>query len=186
MMLKHLEKQYSIIHIAGREYKVRYSLNCLLCLEMTYKPLSEILKVEYENWNIEDVLQLARAAMCDLPENYKAVNRRDFEQVRPTLSELGEIVEMRDLPLLRLEIINAIINSMPQTDRTETVQDNAEAINEGHLRAMYCDVIGLPERQFWRSNYREISNKIDCYLEVKGLKETPTSIINQFDDGELF
>ena len=154
-MLKYLEKQCSIIHIAGREYKVRYSLNCLLCLEMTYKPLSEILKVEYENWNIEDVLQLTRAAMCDLP-------------------------------LLRLEIINAIINSMPQTDRTETVQDNAEATNEGHLRAMYCDVIGLPERQFWRSNYREISNKIDCYLEVKGLKETPTSIINQFDDGELF
>lgn len=185
-MLKYLEKQYSIIHIAGREYKVRYSLNCLLCLEVMYKPLSEILKVPYTDWTAEDVLQLTRAAMCDLPRNYKAVNRRDFENVRPTLSELGKSVEMQDLPLLRLEIINAIINSMPQTDGSETAEDDPQAANEGHLRAMYCDVIGLPERRFWRSNHREINDRINCYLEVKGLKETPTSIINQFDDGKLF
>ena len=37
-MLKNIDKHYSIIHIAGREYRIRYSLNALLCLEILYKP----------------------------------------------------------------------------------------------------------------------------------------------------
>ena len=88
-MLKDIIRHYSVIHISGREYHIRYSLNALLCLEMTYKPLSELLKVPYMDWSIEDVLQLAHAAMCSLPENRKAVTFRDFDYVEPTLAELG-------------------------------------------------------------------------------------------------
>ena len=55
-MLKNLTKQYSVIHIAGKEYRVRYSLNALLCLEMTYKPLNEILAIPYREWGMEDVI----------------------------------------------------------------------------------------------------------------------------------
>lgn len=65
-MLKDLIKGYSTIHIAGREYRARYSLNALLCLEMTYKPLDEILATPYPRWTLDDVIQLAHAAMCCL------------------------------------------------------------------------------------------------------------------------
>ena len=81
IMLKDLIPQYSTIHIADREYHVRYSLNALLCLEMTYKPLSEILQTEWQEWSIEDVLQLSHAAMCGRPCNRKAVNARNFHAV---------------------------------------------------------------------------------------------------------
>ncbi len=173
-MLKQLEKQYSIIHIAGREYRVRYSLNCLLCLEMMYKPLNVILQTNYTKWSIEDVLQLARAAMCDLPRNYKAVNRRDFENVRPTLSELGKKILPQGLPLLKLEIINAILGAMP--DKQENTETVTTVTDEGHLRAMCCDIIGLPEGWFWSSTHKEIAERIDYYLEAKGVKDIPTLV----------
>ena len=149
MMLRDLVRQYSVIHIAGREYRVRYSLNAMLCLEMTYKPLSEILTQPYSQWTIDDVLQLVRAAMCCLPENYKAVNRRDFEHIRPTVAELGELIQPEDLPLLRLEIIAAVIAYMP------------------------VDVMHRPESEYWSSTNKEITERIDCYLEASGQKEAP-------------
>lgn len=185
MMLKDLIKKYSIIHIAGREYKVRYSLNCLLCLEMTYKPLSEILKIKYADWETEDVLQLVRAAMCDMHQNYKAVNRRDFDHVKPSLAELGQMIDIADLPLLKLEIVNALIDSMPVREpHANNDEEPTSAAKEGHLRAMYCDILGRSDDEFWRSNQREIGERINFYLETKGLKDTPILVKNDFDDDE--
>lgn len=178
-MLKDLIPQYSTIHIADREYHVRYSLNALLCLEMTYKPLSEILQTEWQNWNIEDVLQLCHAAMCGRPCNRKAVNARNFHAVKPTLAELGEIISMEELPKLRLEIISAIINSMPESSPDDKPSD--KSANEGHQRAVYVDIIGRPEHEYWNSTNREITNRINCYLEAKGLKDTPTQV-QAFDE----
>ena len=176
-MLKDLIQNHSIIHIAGREYRVRYSLNALLCLEMTYKPLSELLKVPYMDWSIEDVLQLVHAAMCSLPENRKAVSYRDFDYVEPTLSELGEVISMEDLPLLRLELADAILSSLPSSAEDRDREDYpARAMNEGHQRAMYVDVIGRPESEYWESTNKEIAQRIDCYLEVRGEKEPPVLV----------
>lgn len=175
MMLRDLVRQYSVIHIAGREYRVRYSLNAMLCLEMTYKPLSEILTQPYSQWTIDDVLQLVRAAMCCLPKNFKAVNRRDFENVKPTVAELGELIQPEDLPLLRLEIIAAVIASMPAAAGNRDHDPNAvdRAISEGHQRAMYVDVMHRPESEYWSSTNKEITERIDCYLEASGQKEAP-------------
>lgn len=177
-MLTDLIKQYNIIHIAGREYRVRCSLNALLCLEMTYKPLSELLKTSFANWSIEDVLHLVRALMCSLPENRKAVNNRDFDNVQPSLSELGELISARDLPLLRLEIVKAVIDSLPEKEKTEEQPDNEpkRAMNEGHQRAMYVDIMGRPEQEFWNSTNKEIISRIDSYLEAKGEKEAPVLV----------
>ena len=178
-MLKDLIKQYSTLHIANREYRVRYSLNCLLCLELTYKPLSEILQTEWQEWSIEDVLQLCHAAMCDRSCNRKAVNSRNFHAVKPTLAELGEIIDMKELPSLRLEIISAIINSMPESSPYEKPPE--KSANEGHQRAIYVDVIGRPEQEYWNSTNREITSRINYYLEAKGLKDTPTQV-QTFDE----
>lgn len=178
-MLKDLIKTYSTIHFAGREYHVRYSLNALLCLEMTYKPLSDILQTEWQEWSIEDVLQLCHAAMCDMPWNKKAVNARNFQAVKPTLSELGELITMKELPSLRLEIISAIINSMPESSPDE--KPSEKSANEGHQRAVYVDIMGRPEGEYWSSTNREITDRINYYLEAKGLKDTPTQV-QTFDE----
>lgn len=177
MMLTDLIRQYSVIHIAGREYRVRYSLNALLCLEMTYKPLGEILKQPYSQWAIEDVIQLVHASMCCLPKNFKAVNRRDFDNVRPTVAELGELIRPEDLPLLKLELITAIIDSMPKNINMEYEPETVEhAIAEGHQRAMYVDIMRRPEREYWSSTNKEIAERIDFYLEASGQKEAPVKV----------
>lgn len=175
-MLKDLIQHYSIIHIAGREYRIRYSLNALLCLEMMYKPLSELLKTPFTDWSIEDVLQLVHAAMCSLPENARAVAYRDFTSVTPGLAELGELIAPADLPLLRLEIADAVIAALPVRNDEPESAGPKRAMNEGHQRAMYVDVIGRPEGEYWDSTNREIAQRIDCYLEVKGEKEAPVLV----------
>ncbi len=174
MSLTNIDRQHSLIHIAGREYRVRYSLNALLCLEVTYKPLTEILQTHFMDWTAEDVLQLVRAALCSCPWNRKAVSRRDFDAVSPTLSELGERIRPTDLPLLRVELMGAILDSMPSADaNAEAAETPAKAFHEGHQRALFVDVMGRSEQEYWDSTNREISQRIDCYLEVKGDKQAP-------------
>lgn len=171
-MLKDHDRIFCAIHIAGRKYRVRFSLNALRCLE-EYKPLSEILKTPYRKWSIDDVLHLAHASMCCLPKNFKAVNRRDFDNVHPTVQELGELVEAQDLPLLRRELIEAIAESLPKNTGAENADKPKRAMHEGHQKAMFVDVIGRSEREYWSSTEREVAEVIDCYMEVNGMKETP-------------
>ncbi len=181
MSLLSIDHQYSPIHIAGREYRIRYSLNALLCLEATYKPLTEILKTPFVQWTAEDVLQLTRAALCSCDENRDAVSRRDFAAVSPALSELGELIQPQDLLLLRVELMSAILDSMPSAAPAEADETPAKAFHEGHQRALFCDVMGHSESEYWNSTNREITQRIDCYLEVKGEKET-ADLVQAFDD----
>lgn len=113
---------------------MRYSLNALLCLEMTYKSLNEILAIPYREWGMEDVIQLVHAAMCGMPWNRKAVNRRDFEFVRPTVGELGEKIRMEDLPRLRTELLGAILDSMPDKKTEENTA--SQVTDKGHIFAV--------------------------------------------------
>ena len=179
-MLKDHDRTYCVIHIAGREYRVMFSLNALRSLE-EYKSLTEILKTPYRKWSIDDVLHLAHASMCCLPKNFKAVNRRDFEHVRPTVQELGEIVDVQDLPLLRMEIMEAILKSLPDPTPEADKSKPVKAMHEGHERAVYVDVMRRPEREYWNSTKREIAERMDCYFEVNGMKES-ADLVQEFDD----
>lgn len=173
-MLSDLEKKESVIHIAGREYRIRYSLNCLLCLEKIYIPIEKILETDFYKWDIDTIIHLVHAAMCDMPWNRKAVNRRDFDRINPTLQQLGEKINAADLPALRAELADALINSLPDKDEYEN--KSASSADEGHLKAFAVDVIGIPEKEFWNSNYRELDYRLNKYLEVKGMKEMPVEI----------
>ena len=177
-MLKDLIKQYSILHIGNREYRVRFSLNALLCLEVTYKPLSEIIQTDWQSWNIEDVLRLCHAAMCDMPWNRKAVNARDFERVKPTLAEIGQCIDISQLSRLKLELVTAISDSMPKVQSTQKQPENPLA--ELQLRAFYCDIMKRPEKELFESTYKEINDRTENYLVAKGLKKPPQII--QLDD----
>lgn len=177
-MLKDLIKNYSVLHIGNREYRVRFSLNCLLCLELTYKPLSEIIQTDWQSWNIEDVLRLCHAAMCDMPWNRKAVNERNFERVKPTLAEIGQSIDISQLSRLKLELVTAIADSMPKVQSTQKQPENPLA--ELQLRAFYCDIMKRPEKELFESTYKEINDRTENYLVAKGLKKPPQII--QLDD----
>lgn len=179
MSLKNLDKSYSVIHIAGREYRVRYSLNALLCLECTYKPIEEILKIPAEKWDIECILQLVRAGLCDLPKNKKAVIRRDWDNIKPTIDELGRNIDIRDFIVLRNEIIDALTNSFPEPVIGDS-GGNGE-INFEYMRSMYCDVMHRSDADFWTSNLKEIQERTNSYMEVKGLKE-PVQEMQMYED----
>ena len=176
-MLSELLQKSSIIHIAGREYQVRYSLNALLCLEMTFKPFTDVLAVDCKDWNIDTVLHLLRAAMCDLPENKPAVLLRDWDNIKPDLDDLGKIVRVQDLPRLRLEIAHAILESLP--DNSGSANNNSSdhsAVDIGHFKALCVRIVGIPEPQFMDNSYYDNMKEADHFLEVKGLKEIPVQI----------
>ena len=178
-MLRDLVKQYNILHIGNREYRVRFSLNALLCLEMIYKPLSEILKISWQSWSIEDVLQLCHAGMCDRSCNKKAVNTRNFQAVKPTLAELGALIDVSQLEMLKLELITAISDSMPKSNGNDKQEENPLA--ELQLRAFYCDIMGRSESELFSSTYKEINDRTENYLIAKGLKKPP-AIVQMLDD----
>lgn len=180
-MLTELLHSFSIIHIAGEEYRIRFSLNALLCLEMTFKPLDEILAVDCYKWDIETVVQMVRAGLCDLPENRKAVCLREWDMIQPDLQEIGGIIRMQDLPLLRLELMAAILAALPEDEGGG--DPDAPATDEGHLHALAVRVVGMSEEEFWDSSYRDIHREIDRYFEVKGMKEMP-SPVRMFDKAD--
>ena len=178
-MLRDLIKQYNILHIGNREYRVRFSLNALLCLELTYKPLSEILKTNWHDWSIEDILQLCHAGMCDRSCNRKNVNSRNFQAVKPTLAELGALIDVSQIETLKFELITAISDSMPKSQNNGKQEENPLA--ELQLRAFYCDIIGRSERELFSSTYKEINDRTENYLVAKGLKKPP-QIVQMLDD----
>lgn len=180
-MLKDLEGTYNIIHLGGEEYKTKFSMNCLLCFEIMYMPIEDVLKIPYTDWNRQAVVMLAYSSLCDVPGNYKAVNKRRFEDLQPSVPELERMIAERDIPLLRAELVNAILNSYPDPEPQNTATEHNYYSGEGHTRAIFCDIMGRSEKEYWRSSRREINNKINWYLEAKGLKERPV-IVKQFDD----
>ena len=179
MALSDLDKQYSVIHIAGKGYRVRYSLNALLCLENCYKPIEERLKIPESEWSIEDVLQLTRAALCDMPWNKKAVKNRAWGYVKPDIAELGKLIDIKDLKTLRIEIMKALTESFPEPVIGGKSSDGD--INYMHMRGLYCDVMRRSDGEFWSSSLKDIKERMDAYLEVKGLKE-PVEKVQMYED----
>lgn len=181
-MLKDLTDRVSIIHIAGREYGVKFSQDALLYLELFFIPFDELLT--RTEWDKSEIVKLCRALMCSLTDNLGAVRLRDWGRVRPSSEELAELIEDRDMPLLSAEILRAALASLPTPEPSEeTDRDKVSTVTtEGHLRALYVDVMGRPEEEFWQSTKRELLDRIDCYLEVRGMKEAPIRVKRYADE----
>lgn len=179
-MLKDLLPGFCTAHTALRDYRVRYSLNSFLYMEIMHKPIDKLLEERPDNWEIDDILHLLRAGLCHLPENDKAVSDRAFEFVAPTIAQLSEAVAVTDLPLLRYELANAILEAFPKCSGSgENTQPDAH--RDEHLRTLFVDIIGRSEEEFWRSSYDEIIRRSESWLEAKGLKE-PVQQIQMYDD----
>ena len=116
--------------------------------------------------------------MCDRSCNKKAVNARNFQAVKPTLAELGQLIDISQLSRLKFELITAISDSMPKVQTTQKQPENPLA--ELQLRAFYCDIMGRSEKELFESTYKEINDRTENYLVAKGLKKPPQII--QLDD----
>ena len=116
--------------------------------------------------------------MCDRSCNRKAVNSRKFYAVKPTLAELGELIDISQLSRLKNELIEAIVDSMPKVQNSPKQAENPLA--ELQLRALYCDVMGRSEKELFESTYKEINDRTENYLIAKGLKKPPQIV--QLDD----
>lgn len=169
----------SAINIGGREYRVRFSLNALLCLERQYKPLREIIQVDVDNWGWETVIQLAYAAMADMPWNRKAVSRRSFDRLRPSAEDINRELEPGDINRLRYELAAAVNNSLPPI--SEGSSGDSTATDEGHYYVLAKYIVGMSEAEYWQSNYRRLDYIITRYLEAKGYK-SPAIKVQQYDD----
>ena len=178
-MLASLVPQYSIIHIAGKKYRIRYTLNTLLYLEQCYKPIYQLIE-NLDAWNINDTLHLAAAAMCSLPWNKKAVIQQDWENIKPNIFELGETIESRDLRTLNAEIMHAISQSFPPpiVGKKTSGQKDIDGLR---LRAVYVDSMGRPLKELLDSTLGEVTQRIEAYNEANGYKE-PMVHVQEFDD----
>lgn len=181
-MLSKLVKKASIVHIAGKEFKIRMSLNALLYLETEYKSIKDILSIDFDKWNLKTCLHLLRAGFCDLPENRKAVSEGDFSAVLPSLADLGAAIDISDLITLRIELMHAVSDAFSTAKSAVNINSDEHRYytGYGHLRAFYVDILGRPEEEFWTSTRKEIDERIDYYLEVKGEKEKAV-IVQRYD-----
>lgn len=183
-MLKDLERTTYPLHIAGREYRIRYSLNSRLCLEQCHKPLDDMLLIRPQDWTIDDVLQLIRAGLVDLPINKKAVIGRAWANIKPSLADIGAALDDKSLLTVKIELIKALSGSYPEPVMGVDTSDFDEGRSEldyQKLRTWYVDILHRPNAEFWTSTTREIFDRIDSYLVVKGMKSTPVEV-SEFDD----
>lgn len=182
-MLKDLLPKTVTVQTTQREYEVRYSLNALLCLEMTYKPVEELLKKADTGgvyWSDDETLRVLQAGLCHKPENDRAVSDRRFDLLSPSLAQLGEAVLPDDIPLLRIKLATAVLSAYPDIrGEPSGAADNPH--KERDLRTMYVDIMHRPEEEMWQSTYDEIVERSESWLEAKGLKERPV-VIQEFDD----
>lgn len=180
MALRKMIRKTYPIHVNGREYRVAFDYNALACLESEYKPLYEIISKPADKWTMEDIAQLMRAAFCSLARNRVPVTRREFSKVRPDIWEIGQTLLFEDLATAKDELTAAILGSFPESGE-EPKDDGGKAYDEGNLRAVYVDIMGRPEAEFWSSTPAEVAYRINKYAESKGLKDPPIKF-KKYDD----
>ena len=103
--------------LGEREVYLRYNLTAQLCLEHYMGDNIDIFMMsESDNWGIDDVLHILRAGLidCFFEENEEAINRRDFDAIKPSLATLGRYVDQSGIGEIVTSIVKAVMESLPQ------------------------------------------------------------------------
>ena len=127
-MLKDLDKSKLPIEIGGLNLYLRYNLTAMRYLEEHYENVSEIMGKHIEEMETRDVLHLLRAGLidCYFDKNKDAINEGRFDDVVPTLADLGHVLDESDTSEIALQIVQALIQSMPVPPVGEVKKKNAE------------------------------------------------------------
>ena len=113
-MLKDIDNIKIPVKIGEKQLYLRYNLNSRLYLEyMT--DYDKLTNTPPDLWSVEDTLHYLRALLIDnyYEDNKDSINMRDFDSVKPTISELGQLLSDFDIDELILSITEAIVTSLP-------------------------------------------------------------------------
>lgn len=127
-MLKDLDKSKLPVEIGGLNLYLRYNLTAMRYLEEHYDDINDIMGKHVEEMEAKDVLHLLRAGLidCYFDKNKDAINEGRFDDVVPTLADLGHVLDESDTSEIALQIVQALIQSMPVPPVGEVKKKNAE------------------------------------------------------------
>lgn len=114
-MLKDIDIVKIPFEFNGEERYLRYNMNSRLYLEyMCEKP--DILKKDTKYWTYDDLFHLFRAMLMDsfYSENKEYIERREFENVRPKLSEIGRYLDEYGTQKLMQTLLQGIVSFFPE------------------------------------------------------------------------
>ena len=117
-MLKDLEPLTVEITLGGEKMYLRYNLNARRYLEE-----------DTTDWTAEEVIHILRAGLidCFYNENEEAIEKREFEKIKPSMAYIGRHLTQESLIALASQILEAIILSMPiSSGDTENFTQAAE------------------------------------------------------------
>lgn len=114
-MLKDLDKSKLPITIGGVDLYLRYNLTAMRYLEEHYENVNEIMGKHIEEMKTKDVLHLLRAGLidCYFDKNKEAIDAGDFNKIVPTMAELGRMIDEAGTAEIALQIVQALVQSMP-------------------------------------------------------------------------
>lgn len=117
-MLKDIDIVKIPFEFNGEKKYLRYNMNSRLYLEyMCEDP--DILKKDTKHWTFDDVLHLLRAMLMDsyYTENIEYIDRREFENVSPSLSELGRYLDEYGVQKLMETLLTGIVSFFPEAPK---------------------------------------------------------------------
>lgn len=113
-MLKDIDAIKIPFEVKGKKLYLLYNLNSLLYLEhMTdYETLKD---KSPDKWTTDDLLHYLRALLmdCFYEQNKKLIEKRDFEHVKPTLTELGRMFDEASPEEILIQVLTAIADAFP-------------------------------------------------------------------------
>ena len=147
-----------------------------------YDNINDIMGKHVEEMEAKDVLHLLRAGLidCYFEQNKDAIKEGRFDDVIPTLADLGHVLDESDTSGIALQIVRALIGSMPVPPVGEVKKERGE-IDYKSLHSALVDVVKISEETFWGSTLRELCERWETYLVVTG-KAEPTPEVQLFDD----
>ncbi|MGN0689265.1 MAG: hypothetical protein ACI4KH_02460 [Oscillospiraceae bacterium] len=112
--LKELEPLKVDIVFGGERMYLRYNLNARRYLE-EFLDYNSLMDKAPEEWSTEEIIHLLRAGLIDYfyDENEKALENRDFKDLKPSMAFVGRHLTEESLIALTSQILEAIIESMP-------------------------------------------------------------------------
>ena len=124
-MLKDIDIVKIPFKFNGEDKYLRYNMNSRLYLEyMCENP--DVLKKNTKDWTIDDLLHLLRSMLMDsfYSENREYIEQRDFQNVRPTLSELGRYLDEYGTQVLMQTLLEGIVSFFPDTPKGANTSAN--------------------------------------------------------------
>ena len=176
------------ITISNQNFHLRYSLLSELYLEQQELSRNEITDRNLFSLSDNEITHLLRAGLFDFyhKENKRFIEGFEFDSMKPSFEEVFALIDFENKEILILQLIQAIIKSLPVPPvggtSESTSNSNKKGIDYAWFRCLYVDILHRPDMDFWNSTLREIFDRYDMYATAKGYKEKVEEV-EQYDNG---